>query len=238
MSTYVMSDIHGRLRELKEMLVKIKFNPKEDRLYLLGDYVDWGEESIEVIKFLIENKEGITCLMGNHDLMMLETIQAEDFQGNCSRELVEACYNSGWAMNGGVETLRDYLNLSKQERKEIRVWLESLEYSKEIEANGKRFYLCHSAAKLGNMTERNIVWDRVKYEYLERFKKEYPDEILISGHTIQYDNRDKHDRICILKDMQNRYIGIDCGAKAMDSHLGYRLGALRLEDMVEEYVGN
>ena len=52
MSVYVMSDIHGQLNEFKEMLKKIKFNREEDTLYILGDYCDWGPDSIGVINYL------------------------------------------------------------------------------------------------------------------------------------------------------------------------------------------
>ena len=48
MATYVISDMHGKFKEFKEMLELIEFSPS-DTLYILGDVVDRGEESIPML---------------------------------------------------------------------------------------------------------------------------------------------------------------------------------------------
>ena len=74
MATYVMSDIHGQLNSFHSMIDKIGLDKEKDTLYLLGDYVDWGQDGVGVIQQIMKmQKDGysIKCLMGNHEKMML-----------------------------------------------------------------------------------------------------------------------------------------------------------------------
>jgi serine/threonine protein phosphatase 1 len=69
MKTYTIGDIHGEFNKLEKLINKI--NPKkEDHLIFLGDYVDRGPKSCEVIDFLIKLKDEVKCtfLVGNHDV--------------------------------------------------------------------------------------------------------------------------------------------------------------------------
>ena len=67
-------------------LEKINFKyDGTDKLYLLGDYVDWGPKSLETLLFvkeLSEKYDFIFPLIGNHDLMFLEQIQNPYYQDN------------------------------------------------------------------------------------------------------------------------------------------------------------
>ena len=62
---YVISDIHGEYGLLMRLLDKIKFS-QSDELYVCGDMVDKGEESIRVLKFLL-NAPNVRCILGNHE---------------------------------------------------------------------------------------------------------------------------------------------------------------------------
>ena len=66
MGMYVISDIHGCYDELQSMLKKIGFSGK-DRLYLAGDYVDRGNQSLEMLDWLSMHAENIYPVKGNHD---------------------------------------------------------------------------------------------------------------------------------------------------------------------------
>ena len=46
--TYVISDIHGNYEKFKSILSKISFR-ESDVMYILGDILDYGEESMELI---------------------------------------------------------------------------------------------------------------------------------------------------------------------------------------------
>ena len=90
-----IGDIHGcfdQLRIMVEERIKIR---KSDRLILLGDYIDRGSKIRETTDYIIDLIEAgfdVIPLIGNHESMMLESIENP-------RHL------SGWFMNGGYDTL-------------------------------------------------------------------------------------------------------------------------------------
>ena len=92
---FAIGDIHGcfdPFREIVENKIRIR---KNDRIVLLGDYIDRGSQSKEVVDYIINLQEkgfDIVPLMGNHESMLLESVQSE-----------QSLYN--WFMNGGSETL-------------------------------------------------------------------------------------------------------------------------------------
>lgn len=72
MATYAIGDIQGCYSQLLALLKKINFN-KNDKLWLTGDIVNRGPESLQTLRFikeLNENHQAILVL-GNHDLGML-----------------------------------------------------------------------------------------------------------------------------------------------------------------------
>ncbi len=96
MSIWAIGDIHGCFKALSTLIDII--NPqKGDRLIFLGDYVDRGPASCQVIELLIELKArcDIVFLMGNHELFMLSARENNDRL-------------SEWLYFGGKETLLSY----------------------------------------------------------------------------------------------------------------------------------
>ncbi|WP_343184131.1 symmetrical bis(5'-nucleosyl)-tetraphosphatase [Buchnera aphidicola (Ceratovacuna keduensis)] len=71
MSTYFVGDIHGCFKQLKNLLNKVSFNFKKDTLWVTGDLVSKGPNSIEVLNFLYSNKKSIKIVLGNHDLNLI-----------------------------------------------------------------------------------------------------------------------------------------------------------------------
>lgn len=65
-----VGDIHGCLEEFEELLIKLNYNKQNDRLILLGDFVDRGPNSIEVLRKVKEM--GVECVRGNHDNKILK----------------------------------------------------------------------------------------------------------------------------------------------------------------------
>ena len=101
-----IGDMHGSYDKLTALLNKI--NPKKtDTLVILGDYIDRGYNSKEVVSTLLKLKKTTNCifLTGNHEDMLLktkETRKKEDI--------------SFWLFNGGITTLDsygDYVNIFK-----------------------------------------------------------------------------------------------------------------------------
>ena len=67
---FICGDVHGRFTKLKESLVAAGFQKDVDRLILVGDLVDRGAESPEVLDFLDEYKP--VSARGNHEAMLLD----------------------------------------------------------------------------------------------------------------------------------------------------------------------
>jgi len=63
--TIIVGDIHGCIDELNELIEKVNYDPKTDRLILLGDLVDRGPDSVAVVRRAREL--GLECVMGNHE---------------------------------------------------------------------------------------------------------------------------------------------------------------------------
>lgn len=111
---FAIGDIHGCFNSLK-VLVEHKIQlQKNDKLILLGDFIDRGAKSKEVVDFIIELQEkgyDIIPLLGNHEAMLLDAYKNEK-------------YTSLWIQNGGTETLKSFeiSSLEKMEQKYIKLF--------------------------------------------------------------------------------------------------------------------
>ena len=100
---YAIGDIHGcldRLVALHEMIAEdMAARPvAHTTLVHLGDYVDRGADSAQVVDWLINQPpvpaDAIVNLMGNHEFMMLSALAGADKEAP-----------SHWLMNGGADSL-------------------------------------------------------------------------------------------------------------------------------------
>jgi len=71
MATWVIGDIHGCWRTLQGLLEKIEWNPARDELWLVGDFVNRGPRSLEVLRWAVAHHDQVTAVLGNHDLHLL-----------------------------------------------------------------------------------------------------------------------------------------------------------------------
>ena len=69
MSTYVVGDIQGCYRELKQLLENVQFNPNHDQLIAAGDMINRGPDNLSTLK-LLQDLDAL-CVLGNHDLHFL-----------------------------------------------------------------------------------------------------------------------------------------------------------------------
>ena len=77
---YIISDIHGCKKQYLELLEKINLSA-QDHLYILGDSVDRGDQSIEVLQYIIKQKN-MTYLLGNHDYTLYMFVRELGFNLN------------------------------------------------------------------------------------------------------------------------------------------------------------
>jgi bis(5'-nucleosyl)-tetraphosphatase (symmetrical) len=71
MSTYVIGDIQGCYHCLQILLEKINFCSQTDRLWLVGDLINRGPRSLEVLRFIKSLGTTAQIVLGNHDLGLL-----------------------------------------------------------------------------------------------------------------------------------------------------------------------
>lgn len=105
MMHYVIGDVHGEFDTLLALVAKL---PKDAKLIFVGDLIDRGEKSKEVIEFVRQNNH--LCVLGNHEELMLTYGEsfAKRYPNSTNISFLHSWYN-----NGGIATLKSY-NLLKQ----------------------------------------------------------------------------------------------------------------------------
>jgi bis(5'-nucleosyl)-tetraphosphatase (symmetrical) len=71
MATWVIGDVHGCWLTLQRLLENIQWRPDRDALWFVGDLVNRGPSSLDVLRWAYGNRGKLTAVLGNHDLHLL-----------------------------------------------------------------------------------------------------------------------------------------------------------------------
>ena len=127
--TIAIGDIHGCFNTLMMLWNELNIDICRDKIIFLGDYIDRGNYSLDVLKFVYklhkENPDSVITLMGNHEDMAVKYYLRKD---------------SIWRINGYKKTKEELNCLSHADKKNYLDWMSHLPW--KYETDTLRF--CHS----------------------------------------------------------------------------------------------
>lgn len=229
--TYVVSDLHGAAEKFERLLRKIRFTDN-DVMYVLGDIVDYGEGSIDLLCDL-SMRFNIIPIVGDHDLRAQKLLSALDEMlrtGEMPSDPTVVSEMTEWIRDGGQPTMEGFKKLDDDMKEGVLEYLADMSLYEELEVKGKKYLLLHAGiADFDPATPmEDYMPEDLVHEALDPETRYFEDVTVIAGHVPTYEI-DNASRGKIM--YGNGSILIDCGA-AFDEPLA----CLRLEDGEEFYV--
>jgi serine/threonine protein phosphatase 1 len=165
-----IGDIHGHYDGMRQ-LVNFCDLKGQDRLYFLGDVIDRGPKSAQVVQWIQENKH--PCLMGNHEIMLLHSFNDGDLDEVALRH---------WLPSGGNTTLASYGDEGIPQS-DID-WFASLPSYLDL----GDFFLVHAGVdpfqSIDKQNNEQFCWIREKF-FSSQFAY-FPSKTIVTGHTITF----------------------------------------------------
>ena len=182
--SYVVGDIHGELGKLKALVRHI---PAGEKIVLIGDYIDKGEDPRGVVEFLLQlrRRRDLVFLIGNHEFKLLQAWQGH---GQAMEFLAKYGFNRtlssyiGKAISG--DQVRHVLE-SGLFRKALQRHIDffrSLRGSHEEDG----YYVIHSGVPVdarGRFSVRNAEKNVFVREGFLRTRKKFRGKVVVFGHT-------------------------------------------------------
>lgn len=222
--TYVVSDLHGAYRNFLALLKKISFSD-DDVMYVLGDVVDYGEESMDLVSDL-SMRANVYPVAGEHDFLAARMLSGFDrmLGSGTAPEPEYIAEMTAWVNDGGQATLNGFRTLNQEQREGILDYLCDMALFEEAEVGGKNYLMVH-AGIAGYREDRDLEDYCPDDFFSEPLDADYP---LIDGTTVIVG----HVPTASGKITRGKgSIFLDCGVA-----FGGKLGCLCLETGEEYYV--
>jgi len=131
---FAIGDIHGRFDLMRKALAGIEWrSPSPNTVVFLGDYIDRGSQSREVVETLMRGPTRADdiwiCLRGNHEQMMVDALAGRARMG-------------WWLENGGQETMESF---DRNVPAQVIAWCEALPFCHET----ARYFFVHAGIRPG-----------------------------------------------------------------------------------------
>ena len=146
--TIIIGDIHGCYEQMMEIISKVFFDAHQDTIIFLGDLIDRGPQSWEVIQYVKHLKEllGKRCvyILGNHEQMMVDFYKHED---------------KSWFYNGYSQTLESF----EKHYDDIERYIDWMLENTQLYYESELFNCCHAGSGHDDISINSkdiLIWDR------------------------------------------------------------------------------
>lgn len=151
----IIGDIAGQFEALLRLVSK--FHSKE-KFVLVGDLIDRGPQSKEVVEWAMKSKN-VIALKGNHEHMFV------DWHRNILDLDYQPIYEGGlWLENGGISTIRSYdMDYGPMFRAAFKVPIEHIEWLNKLPLNHQEsgFFISHAPwLQQVGLSEMDYIWNR------------------------------------------------------------------------------
>lgn len=255
MATYIIGDIHGCYDELCAMLEKINFSA-DDTLVCVGDYIDRGMQSYEMLCWFENKSENIITIRGNHEEEFITNVDI--LLGMDAKEELETDFLSNEDSRALYDTTMYFIRKTAPEvllffdtyktiKKllfennctidDLKRWAEiirQMPYYSETNVSGRNYIVVHAGfTENGSDKEKKDFYLYAREENLENGGKEHT--TIIAGHTptiVEDEFAFNDGNVFKYNDEQHdcTFYDIDCGCVFRREYDNARLACIRLED--------
>lgn len=232
---YIISDLHGDLKKIKQMLKLISFDHDRDKLIINGDIMDRGKDDLKILEFITPYiGKSVELILGNHEFFCMQYLKSE-------------LERRTWIRFGAESSTIDTIDkLSDEDKTRLYQFLSNLPHYIEVQSNDMAYVITHAGLHADYLVFDGEEIDVVKsieegmrkdmrgtlisidLHNMPSGQKRKLNRTLVVGHVPVF-NLNGEDRII----KHEKYICIDGG---VGKGIGGCLACLRLEDGEEFYV--